>query len=314
VDLQPSHASRLDSVSVRKNDIAVSRSPPDACLVSSIEKRTPIDRKEDTSLFPEDWIKVDNWQIEVTIPRSQPKRIFCNEDFGKSYCTNARNKDRDRRGTNSNHGGYQNPATVKEMETLRPLDVETKCIMVDQNSDVKHTVKVASNEKQQASSTRTNGSANWCNGHVANDLAPIRRKLCQLENQQSNLLELIQCFIGSSQEGMRSLESRIHGLERIVGEMAQDVAVSTGRLSTSGIKGGGGRCCKFPGTDFLCSKLWRKSEGRYAPIRIATSDVSSLSKFGRATDIIENRRHKGMPGSFIVNPLADIREPSKREY
>jgi hypothetical protein len=153
VDLQPSHASRLDSVSVRKNDIALSRSPHDACLVSSIEKKTPIDKKEDTSLFPEDWIKVDNWQIEVTIPRSQPKRIFCNEDFCKSYYTNARNKERKRRGTNLNNGGYQNPAVAKEMENLRPLDVETKCIIVDQNSNAKHTFKVASNEKQQANHT-----------------------------------------------------------------------------------------------------------------------------------------------------------------
>lgn len=314
VDLKPSHASMLDSVSVRKNDTAVSRSPPDACFVNSIEKRTPVDRKTDTSFFPEEWIRVDDWQIEVSIPRSQPKQIFCNEDLGKSYPTNARNKERDGRGTNSNHEGYQKPATVEETETLRHLDTEPKCIMVDQTSDVKHTVKVVSNKKQQTNSTSTNHSANWCNAHDTNDLAPLRRKLCQIENQQSNLLELIQCFIGSSQEGMRSLESRIHGLERIVDEMARALAVSTGRLPTSAIKGGGDRCCKFPGTDFLCSKLWRKSEGRYAPIRLATSDVSSSCKAGRATDIMENRRHKGMPDGFIVNPLADIRAPSRREY
>lgn len=201
------------------------------------------------------------------------------------------------------------------METPRPSDVETKCIMVDQTSGVKHhTVEIASNEKQQTNSTSTDGSTNQCKRHDANDLSLIRKQLFQIENQQSSLLELIQNFIGSSQEGMRSLESRIHGLERIVDEMARALAVSTGRLPTSAIKGGGDRCCKFPGTDFLCSKLWRKSEGRYAPIRLATSDVSSSCKAGRATDIMENRRHKGMPDGFIVNPLADIRAPSRREY
>lgn len=317
VDLKPSHASRLDSVSVRKNDIAVSRSPPDTSLVSSIEKRSPIDGKADTSLLAKkDRIMVDNWQIEVTIPRSQPKQIFCNGNFGKNYYTNTNNKESDRRGTNSSHGACQNSTKVDKRETTPRLsDVETKCIMVDQTSDTKNGLKVASNEKQQTSSTSTDDSANWFNGHVANDLAPIRRKLCQIENQQSNLLELIQCFIGSSQEGIRSLESRVYGLERIVDKMAQDLAVSTGRLSTSGIDGSRGRCCKFPGTNFLCSKLWRKGEGRYAPIRIATtSDVSSLTKFGQATDTMESRRHKGMPGGFMVNPLADFREPSRREY
>lgn len=315
VGLKPSHASKPDSVSVTKRNIAVSRSPPDNSSVCSTEKRTPlIDRKTNPSLFlKKGQRKVNNWQIEVSIPRSQPKQVFCNEDFDKSYNTNAPTKGRDRRASNSNLGGYQESATVEKMETPRPSDVETKCIMVDQTSGVKHTGKVASNEKQQINSTSTDGSTNKCNGHDGNDLSLIRKQLFHIENQQSSLLELVQSFIGSSQEGMRSLESRVHGLEQTVDVMAQDLAVSTGRLSTSSIEGGRGTCCKFPGTDFLSSKFWRKSEARYAAMRNATSDVSSLSKFGGTTDNPENRRHKSMHGGFIVNPLADIRGASRRE-
>jgi len=40
VDLKTSHTSKFDSVSVTKNDIAMSISPPDTSLVSSIEERT----------------------------------------------------------------------------------------------------------------------------------------------------------------------------------------------------------------------------------------------------------------------------------
>jgi len=315
VGRKPSYASKPDSVSLMKNNVAVNRSPPDASSVSSIEKKTPlIDRKTSPSLFPKKGRrKVNDWQIEVNIPQSHPKQVFFNEDFDKSYNTNAPTKGRDRRDSNSNLGGYRDSTTVEKMETPRPSDVETKCILVDQTSGVKHMGKVSSNEKQQTNSTCTDGSTNQCNGHDANDLSLIRKQLFQIENQQSSLLELIQNFIGSSQEGMRSLESRVHGLERTVDEMAQDLAVSTGRLSTSSIEGSRGTCCKFPGTDFLSSKFWRKSEGRYGAIRIATSDVSSLNKFGGTTENPENRRHKGMHGGFIVNPLADIRGASRKE-
>eukprot|EP00253_Pinus_taeda_P017584 PITA_17584 len=313
--LNPSHPSKPDSVSLTKNKVAVSRSPPDTSSVSSTEKRTPlIDRKTKPSFPKKGRRKVNDWQFEVNIPRSQPKQVFFGEDFAKSYNTNAPTKGKDRRESNSNFGGYQDSETVEKMETPRPSDVETKCIMIDQTSGVKHhMVEIASNEKQQTNTTSTDGSTNQCNRHDANDLTLIRKQLFQIENQQSSLLELIQNFIGSSQEGMRSLESRVHGLERTVDEMAQDLAVSTGRLSNSSIEGGRGTCCKFPGTEFLSSKFWRKSDGRYATVRIATSDASSLSKFGGTTDNPDNRRHKGMHGGFIVNPLADIRGASRKE-
>jgi len=77
------------------------------------------------------------------------------------------------------------------METPRPSHFGVKAVMIDQTSDVKHTIKVASNDRQQTSSTRTEDSKNWCNRHVANDLALIWRKLFQIENHQSSLFEVI---------------------------------------------------------------------------------------------------------------------------
>ena len=46
-------------------------------------------------------------------------------------------------------------------------------------------------------------------------------------------MELLQVFMGSSLDSVCTLETRVHGLERIIYEMAQDqAAVSTGRPSS----------------------------------------------------------------------------------
>lgn len=57
------------------------------------------------------------------------------------------------------------------------------------------------------------------------DLSLIRDQLLQIENQQSTLLDILQKFIGSSQNGMNSLEKRVEGLEKVLDEMSQDLAI-----------------------------------------------------------------------------------------
>lgn len=123
--------------------------------------------------------------------------------------------------------------------------------------------------------------------------------------------------MGSSQDGLHSLEKRVHGLERTVDEMAQDLSLSTGRIAT--VEDGRATCCKFPGSVLLSSKFWKKNEGRYPPAQLAASEGSSMSRSGRGasygaemgTDIWD-RKIKGLRGGFMVNPLADVRGTSKR--
>ncbi|KAK4402878.1 TORTIFOLIA1-like protein 4 [Sesamum angolense] len=92
------------------------------------------------------------------------------------------------------------------------------------------------------------------------DLSLIRRQLRQIENQQSDLLDLLQRFIGSSQKGMSSLEKRVDGLERVLDEMSHDFAISTRRMS--GTDSGGNTCCTIPGAEFLSPKFWRRGDGQ----------------------------------------------------
>ncbi|CAN0925739.1 TORTIFOLIA1-like protein 4 [Linum grandiflorum] len=95
------------------------------------------------------------------------------------------------------------------------------------------------------------------------DLSLIRAQLVQIENQQSNLLDLLQRFMGSSQSGINSLESRVHGLEMALDEISHDLALSSGRMVPNADLAEN-RCCKLPGTDFLSSKIWRRTDSPYS--------------------------------------------------
>ncbi|KAL9226284.1 hypothetical protein vseg_002115 [Gypsophila vaccaria] len=90
------------------------------------------------------------------------------------------------------------------------------------------------------------------------ELSLIRNQLRQIEKQQSDLLHLVQRFMGKSQNGIDSLETRVSGLERALDVISHDLAVQTGRFPNSG--SAGSTCC--PSTEFLSPKFWRRTEGK----------------------------------------------------
>ncbi|XP_051133047.1 TORTIFOLIA1-like protein 4 [Andrographis paniculata] len=135
------------------------------------------------------------------------------------------------------------------------------------------------------------------------ELSQIREQLLQIENQQSNLFDLLQRFIGSSQNSMHSLEARVHGLELALDDISFDLGVSTGRLSPN--VASGSLCCRLLDTEFLSSKLWRKSESLSTP-RPSAAAISGLHYKNGAGH--ENHRRHGLQGSrgSILNPLAKV--------
>ncbi|XP_024968847.1 TORTIFOLIA1-like protein 3 isoform X2 [Cynara cardunculus var. scolymus] len=140
------------------------------------------------------------------------------------------------------------------------------------------------------------------------ELSMIRNQLVQIETQQSNLFELLQKFIGSSQTGMQSLETRVHGLELTLDEISFDLARSTGRLSnpepTETV------CCKLPGAEFLTSKLWKKTEIHHSNARISSAPFANMNL---ESSNPENRgfwRQGGGGSGLIKNPLAEVRSSS----
>ncbi|CDP14919.1 unnamed protein product [Coffea canephora] len=133
------------------------------------------------------------------------------------------------------------------------------------------------------------------------DLSLIRKQLVQIEKQQSNLLDLLQRFMGSSQSGMRSLETRVRGLELALDEISLDLAVSTGRMSNAA--SAGGMCCKLPGAEYLSSKLRKRAESRPAASMLSIANKSEDSGVFK----LDNRRSRYEGGhGIIMNPLAEI--------
>ena len=109
---------------------------------------------------------------------------------------------------------------------------------------------------------------------------------------------------------------KVHGLERTVNETAQDISLSTARITI--VEDGRVTCCKFPGFVLLSSKFWKKNKGRYPLSQLSTSKVSSMSIFGRGASYgaemgidIWDRKFKGLWGGLMVNPLADVWGRSK---
>ncbi|VVB00621.1 unnamed protein product [Arabis nemorensis] len=77
-----------------------------------------------------------------------------------------------------------------------------------------------SNTDIQSEGSFTSNRGNW---------SAIQRQLLQLERQQTNLMNMLQEFIGGSHDSMVTLEGRVRGLERIVEDMARDLSISSGR-------------------------------------------------------------------------------------
>ncbi|XP_060214432.1 TORTIFOLIA1-like protein 4 isoform X2 [Lycium barbarum] len=100
----------------------------------------------------------------------------------------------------------------------------------------------------------------------------VRKQLVQIENQQSSLLDLLQGFIGSSRNGMNSLEKRVNGLERLLDEMQHDLAITTGRIPNTDFTGN--TCYMLPRAEFLSPKFWRSSEDQDSNSRISFSTGS----------------------------------------
>ncbi|KAI3988304.1 hypothetical protein MKX01_012093 [Papaver californicum] len=55
----------------------------------------------------------------------------------------------------------------------------------------------------------------------------IQRQLLQLERQQAHLMNMLEDFMGGSHDSMITLENRVRGLERVVEEMARELALSS---------------------------------------------------------------------------------------
>ncbi|XP_031480528.1 TORTIFOLIA1-like protein 4 [Nymphaea colorata] len=312
LDAKSTNKAVSNSSFLRKKELSRSLSPPDAASATGTKKKSATNGKKSSPGFSKiDTRGVSDWKIEIAVPRTMPFKVVCedgleaNESGGETRISSKDAMSRDRSTLSSalsnifdGNGEERNQKfSGRSASRIVPLrEIESSISTV-----------VASNAVEALDKE-----------NAENDLSLIRKQLLQIENQQTSLLDLLQMFIGSSQNGMRSLESRVHGLEVALDEISHDLAVSTGRVHS--IDNIGNRCCILPGTEFLSSKFWRKAEGRYTSGRFSVSGptssggmYSSVNKESIESSKWENRRFRGVQGGLVVNPLADVHPPGAVE-
>ncbi|XVF44116.1 hypothetical protein PTKIN_Ptkin02bG0094500 [Pterospermum kingtungense] len=300
-----------------KKVVPTSRSPPsDASTVLTAKKETPLksnNRNGNTLIFHRlDRSKPSDCKIEIAEPKSLFSGVSGDDAIRKS---NLGDLESGEIGDNGNFkqetkrlffgkicdekvqkfGGLRSGSRVVPFHDEENLDVDDKHAAVEVGEDPKD----------------------------IEDLSLIREQLAQIEDQQSNLLNLLQKFIGSSQSGINSLETRVNGLEMALDEISYDLAVSSGRIPNT--DSAGNTCCKIPGAEFLSPKFWKKTEVRCSTSRLSSSrHMLSLDAVDNTHDkdagvetykpAVSQRHQHQSRGAFVMNPVVDagcdIRENS----
>ncbi|KAK6922106.1 hypothetical protein RJ641_012613 [Dillenia turbinata] len=287
-------------------------SPSDNSLVTSARKRSPkmaSDEKPVTRVSHKlDSRMSSNWKIEIAVGNSPSLKVGNEDDSEKKVVVLERGED----------GGARNfRQEFKDtlLKRLRERDDKTNKyggwrsgsrVVPDHENDVAE-LDAANDASEEI----------YENQKELEDLVLIRKQLLQIENQQSSLLELLQRFIGTSQMGMNSLETRVHGLEMALDEISYDLALSTGRISSTDSTGN--TCCMLPGADFLSSKFWRRAAGRDSTSRSPSFRINQSSTAMSNSNVpvpgnnssgevpkLDVTRFQHQSGAGIVrNPLAD---------
>ncbi|KAH7515824.1 hypothetical protein FEM48_Zijuj10G0067300 [Ziziphus jujuba var. spinosa] len=294
-----------------KKTVPTNRAPPpsEGSLVNTAKKGSlpkSNDRNSSTSIMCKlDHLKKpSDWKVEVAVPSSMSSKVVHEDDTGKN--------------------GSMVLESVKD-EHSRDSVVEKKHVFSKINEEKIHkfggfrsgsrVVPVLDDEDHNLDVLVGNAVEEACESQKdAEDLSLIREQLLQIENQQSSLLDLLQRFIGSSQSGLNSLETRVHGLEMALEEISYDLALSSGRIPNT--DSAENTCCKLPGAEFLSSKFWRRTDGRYSNQRFSSSGVvpslnavhhSILDRDAGAEFYKSDSRRFQHPngGAFVLNQLAE---------
>ncbi|KAL5224871.1 hypothetical protein ABZP36_011510 [Zizania latifolia] len=161
-------------------------------------------------------------------------------------------------------------------------------------------VPYSGHDDSEETAETEDGHEEFRSGHKEEDLSKIRMQLVQIENQQASLLNLLQKFMGSSQNGIRSLETRVNGLEMALDEISRDLAASSGRMPNG--EPDMNACC------ILSPKFWRRHDGNRYSSRYSIPDMANYSEESRTLYKWERQKF-GVQG-VVTNPLAEPKTSS----
>ncbi|KAI0529684.1 hypothetical protein KFK09_002238 [Dendrobium nobile] len=259
---------------------------------------------KDKELNPEFFQKLesrnsDDVPVEVVVPRKRPQSSHSKDGKEKNSadgdrrgdhgvpagCELNKNLEHSYRRYNTTerrlgaHGRQQNSdflARDKFSEQLRFRDSKLR------GCDASNRVEFNPGDSfaSRSSISRTDGlvESSFMNNKV--NWLGIQRQLSQLERQQAYLMNMLQHFMEGSHDSLITLENRVHGLERVVEEMARDLSISSGRRGGNMTVGFEGSPVRSLATtiDFktTTSKFSRGAESRIP--YLSTDGMASVSR------------------------------------
>ncbi|WVZ81769.1 hypothetical protein U9M48_029111 [Paspalum notatum var. saurae] len=272
----------------RRNSWPVNRQPPpDASHNTSNRKGSPPSIISKKSLPPSrrntDQPKNFEERVDVTVaPESTPIKMVTEEKLLKEGNVRERLEARRVLFQKTGEKGYKKLAGPKSGSRVVPYNGD---------GDVEETAETEDPPEEFQSANKDE------------DFSKIRMQLVQIENQQASLLNLLQKFMGSSQNGIRSLETRVNGLEMVLDEISRDLAASSGRIPNS-----------VPDTNACCilsPKFWRRHDGGRYTSRYSVSDAPNYSEETKSSYNWEKQKF-GVQSGFVTNPLAEPNNSSVR--
>ncbi|XP_024517693.1 TORTIFOLIA1-like protein 1 [Selaginella moellendorffii] len=210
----------------------------------------------------------DDWQIEVAVPRGSPPASHNKENHEEAAVVTQQALDKhipvpagkvaavvnalSNGSLSESHeekdklGFNRRPSEVvtskfEAVETKPPVEEVRSINKATSNGWSHHSHSQQSQQQQQQQQKQVDASNSSSEQQKkSEDLVSIGRQLSQLEKGQSDLMEMLQEFMGNSHENTLNLESRVQRLERALEDMARLTAASIGisRNSFFGDEGG----------------------------------------------------------------------------
>ncbi|KAJ4962412.1 hypothetical protein NE237_022351 [Protea cynaroides] len=236
---------------------------------SSLKKRIPLTVRKTCPNHTENpkQSKSNDWNIEIAVPKTHNiSLVDAHNEESEGSCVTKTLERTDRKTAGVRDIGYYSMSVDEKQEcsfasNLFTDNLETKSVVVgndgleeggsvnsvrmnqtpvvEANHMQHHTYSERMQECRSLDSTVTDlslRSVNGCCSQTANEMAFIRKQLLEIENKQSNLMNLLQEFMGSTLGSLSLLQSKVLGLEDAVDKMAQDFhRVSYTNMETSQI-------------------------------------------------------------------------------
>ncbi|XP_059637491.1 TORTIFOLIA1-like protein 2 [Cornus florida] len=121
---------------------------------------------------------------------------------------------------------------LEEDGKVKPMGINQQ-FAAEEISSEEHIYSANFRDRRSLDSTVTESSSQTMRGcclRTANEMVSVRKQLLEIENKQSNLMDLLKVFTTSTMDSLSMIQSQVSCLEHVVDRIAQDL-VHGGRYS-----------------------------------------------------------------------------------